>query len=390
MIFPFSLLRIRNHPGASLALALLAVVVSLTPASSAFALPPGSTPRELELGEEAAHDIERAVDLVDDPAKLAKLQGMLDEIAAATPRPEIKYTPHIVATPVVNAFVIPGGWVYVTTGMLKAVESDDELAGVLAHEVAHNVDQHAIERMRNAPRGLGLLQLAAIAAMIIGKSPELGIVANAAANTITAMVLQGGSIEAEVEADADGIEYLTHTHYNPTGALTLHERMASTVGKLYEEEMGIYRTHPFSRDRVIAARKQLEKLGVPVLRRLVTRPPEPVARSLVLDGETATEVTYLDRRLLLLAGNDARRTDDFLSSVRWALDHEVDRKDVKILPAVDGVIFAPGEGPRFRFTSEDGRVNGDGEVVLAGALRDRVAELIANDRARIRANTILY
>ncbi|MAF27546.1 MAG: peptidase M48, partial [Gemmatimonadetes bacterium] len=129
----------RLLPGTAAALLLWVV--------TAVALPPGSTPRETELGQEAAFDIERSVLLVDDEETLEKLSGMLAEIAAATSRPDVEYIPHIVASPVVNAFVVPGGWVYVTRGLLDAVQSDDELAGVLGHEIAHNVRQHAIERM---------------------------------------------------------------------------------------------------------------------------------------------------------------------------------------------------------------------------------------------------
>lgn len=387
MIISLRLMRRTLRRPLPAAFALAASLLAVAP--PAFALPAGSTPREVELGEEAARDIAQAVEFVDDDETLAKLQRMLDEIAAATDRPQIEYTPHIVLTPAVNAFVIPGGWVYVTTGLLDAVASDDELAGVLAHEIAHNVNQHAIQRMRDAPRGLGLLQLAALAAMIIGRSPELGVVASAAASTITAMVLQGGSIAAEEEADADGIDYLTRTHFNPVGAVTFHERMAGGAGRLYEQEMGIYRTHPFSKDRVIAARKKLEEHGVPLLRRLVTDPPEAQARQLVVNGNDVTEITYEGERLFLLAGHDPERTKGVLATLRYAMDYEVG-KDARIVPAEDGVIFVPGEGPRFFFTRADGVANGEGEVVLAGALRDRLASELAAEQARIRANTVLY
>jgi predicted Zn-dependent protease len=356
----------------------------------AMALPRGSTPRELELGEEASEDIAKAVQLVEDPIRLAMLQSMLDEIAVATERPDIEYRPHIVKTPMVNAFVVPGGWVYVTTGLLDSVESEHELAGVMAHEIAHNVNQHAIQRMHDAPRGLGLLQLAAIAALIIGRSPEAGLVASAAASTITAMVLQGGSVSAEVEADREGIEYLAHTHYDPTGALTFHERMASTAGKLFEEDMGIYRTHPFSRDRVLAARAKLEELGIPVHRRLVTKAPQPQARETVIDGREVTEINYRKERLLLLDGHDADRSKRLRESIGWALDRELTADDMKIVPALQGVEFAPGNGPRFFFTREDGRVNGHSEVVLAGDLRKSIAGLVADETARIQANSVLY
>ncbi len=370
--------------------ALVLTFFGLASAMPARALPPGSTPREIELGEGAAEDIGRAVRFVDDEETLAKLQAMLDEIAAATDRPQIRYTPHIVATPAVNAFVIPGGWVYVTTGLLASVESDDELAGVLAHEIAHNVNQHALKRMHDAPKGMGLLQLAAIAAMIIGRSPEIGLLASAAANTITALVLQGGSIAAEVEADREGIYYLTQTQFNPTGALTFHERMAGTAGRLFEEDMGIYRTHPFSRDRVIAARTQLDDLGVPIHRRKVTRAPQPVSRAFEEDGRPRTEVVYEGTRLLVLDGDDEERATSLEATIRWALDHEMQRADIKIVPKTDGVIFEPGKGPPFFFSPADGAVDGEGEAVLATKLRDRLVELVLDEQTRIQANTALY
>lgn len=365
------------------------VLVCLVPLT-AQALPPGSTPREIELGEEAAKDIAKSVQFVNDPQELAKLQVILNEIARVTPRPEIKYVPHIVATPVVNAFVIPGGNVYVTTGLLQGVESDDELAGVLAHEIAHNVNQHAINRMNSAPKGLGLLQLAAIAALIIGKSPEAAVLANTAANAITAAVLKGGSIEAEKEADACGIGYMVRTKYNPTGFLTFLESLASSSGKFFEEEMGIYQTHPFTRDRVRSARAQLENLDVPILRRLVLRSPQPEARPISVDGAAATEITYQGERLLLLAGQDPSRSAEALATVSWVLDRELQTSDIKIIPAEEGVLFSPGNGPAIFFSAEDGRIDGRGEAILAGELRKQLTGIVVAEQNRYRANFQFY
>jgi Zn-dependent protease with chaperone function len=366
------------------------VLAAALGATSASALPPGSTPREIELGRQAAEDIQKTVHLVQDEETLAKLQAMLDEIAAVTDRPEIRYQPHLVASPLPNAFVIPGGWVYVTTAMLDVVESDDELAGVLAHEIAHNVNQHAIERMRSIPRGLGLLQLASIAALIIGQSPEAAILAGAAANHITASVLHGSSVAAEVEADAYGIDYLTRTEYDPTGFLTVWERFAGSSGKFIEEELGIYATHPLTRDRVHAARDRLEELGVPILRRLVTHAPQPESRALSLDGEDVTEIRYVGERLALLEGQDADRGEAAIASIAWILDHELDESRIKVIPARNGVVFQPEGGPSFSFTHGDGRLNGAGEAVLAGELRTRLTEIVADEQARVSANYHLY
>ena len=371
-------------------LALLALPALALAAGPVRALPPGSTPREIELGEEAARDIAKAVRLIDDEEELARLQAMLDEIAVATDRPDIEYKPHIVASPMVNAFVIPGGWVYVTTGLLENAESEDEVAGVLAHEIAHNVNQHAIRAMRAAPKGLGLLQLASIAALILGKSPEAAILAGTAANTITAAVLNGNTIEMEKEADHDGIGYLSGTHYNPTGFLTFMERLAASSGKFIEEELGIYRTHPLSRDRVHAARDRMDELGMPILRRLVTEAPEPEARSAERDGRKVTDIVYREERLLTLAGQDPDRAARAVEAIAFALDHELDAGRIKVIPVPHGVEIRPGDGPSLFLGKEDGEASGDGEAVAAGRLRERIAALVVADQNRIRANNQLY
>ena len=252
------------------------------------------------------------------------------------------------------------------------------------------MNQHAIERIRNTPRGLGLLQLASIAALIIGKSPEAAVLAGAAANHITASVLHGSSVAAEVEADAHGLEYMTKTKYNPTGFLTFLESLAASSGKFIEEELGIYGTHPLTRDRVEAAHDQLEDLGVPILRRLVTHAPQPESRALTVKGQPVTAIQYEGERLGLLAGHDAERADGAVATFGWVLDHELDESRIKLVPVRDGVLFRPEGGPAFAFTAADGRVNDEGEAVLAGEIRTRLAELVADEQARNRANYLLY
>jgi predicted Zn-dependent protease len=370
--------------------AALAVVVAV----AVRALPPGSTPKELELGREASEEIESAVVLVNDPEAVAELQAMIDEIASVSPRPDIQYKVQIVATPGVNAFVLPGGWVYVTTGLIEMVQSDDELVGVLCHEVAHNVNQHAIARMREAPLGkLSLLRIATLAAqvgLVLGGAPEGALLADAAASHITAAVLNPGSVAAEVEADHDGIEYMVHTHWNPTGFLTFMERLGSSSGKFFEQELGIHNTHPLTRDRIHAARDRLEELGVPILRRLVTDAPQPRWTRIQSRGQDATEVTYRGERLFLLAGHDPERAEAAVASVKYALDYELPEDRILVRPERDHVVLVPADGPSLDLTRADGEVNGGGEVLLAGRVRDRLAELVANEQASIRASYQLY
>lgn len=363
-------------------------------AAVAFALPPGSTPRELELGAEAAEDIEKSVILVEDEEKLAKLQAMIDQVAAASPRPEIEYRIKIVATPGVNAFVLPGGYVYVTTGLMGMVESDDELMGVLCHEVAHNVQQHAITRMREAPLGkLGLMQLATLVAqvgLVVSGAPEGALLADAASRHITSAVLNPGSVANEVEADLLGIDYMIHTDYNPVGFLTFLERLASTSGKFFEQELGIHNTHPLTRDRVKKAKERLEARGVPILRRLVTDVPQPEWSVIRERGEDLIEVRFDQERVLLLAGTDETRGELVANAIGWALDHELTRADLQILPGRDRVFFGPADGKSFELYPADGAANGGSEVELAANLRTWIDTAVRAEQNRIRANYQFY
>jgi hypothetical protein len=174
------------------------------------------------------------------------------------------------------------------------------------------------------------------------------------------------------------------------GFLTFMERLASSSGKFIEQELGIYRTHPLTRDRVQAAERRIEALGVPLLRRLVTEAPQPSSRSLLREEEELTEIVYRGDRLFLLAGHDSAHAAQAVAAVRWTLDHEIGEAAMKISPVDSGVLLVPDGGPPLRLTASDGRANGDGEVVLAEGLRKRLSEIVQDERARYRANAQMY
>ncbi|MHB0936546.1 MAG: M48 family metalloprotease [Armatimonadota bacterium] len=131
----------------------------------AGAPPPGTTKAEEELGKKTAERIEKDYKLVQDEEALKRLADIVTAIAPVTQRPQVVYTVKILDTGELNAMVIPGGIIYVTKGLLKAVESDDELAGVLAHEIAHNALCHA-EKMMAREAKASLVQLATVIATV--------------------------------------------------------------------------------------------------------------------------------------------------------------------------------------------------------------------------------
>jgi predicted Zn-dependent protease len=111
-------------------------------------LPPEVTEQEKKLGEEAVKEFEAKVKIVNDHPALPQLRQILARIVPITERPKMTYTIKVVEDNEPNAFTFPGGFMYVTTGLLKLAESEHELAAVIAHEVAHNTRLHAIRMIR--------------------------------------------------------------------------------------------------------------------------------------------------------------------------------------------------------------------------------------------------
>ena len=180
-------------------------------------------------------------------------------LAMSSDRPEIfaGYHFRVLDTDEINAFATPGGFVFVTRGMLRKVESEDQLAGVLAHELAHVCLKHGLKSIRSAR----LTQAFSILAVEAGKAytqAELGQLTEAfegALNDIVGtLVVNGYGRGLEADADARAATFMKRAGYNP-GAL------AAFIGKLGQgapQQKGFAKTHPDSADRL----KKLAAIGV--------------------------------------------------------------------------------------------------------------------------------
>ncbi len=123
--------------------------------------PTATTPAETALGKKTCELIEKEYHLVKDEKAIARLNTIANNIAPYTQRPDVVYQVKILDTPGINAKSIPGGYIYVTKGLLDAVESDDELAGVLAHEIGHNSLYH-VKKMAERDKKASINQIVAI------------------------------------------------------------------------------------------------------------------------------------------------------------------------------------------------------------------------------------
>src|SRR5262245_62308195 len=105
-----------------------------------------SPSEERRLGDEAAQEVDQPLALVRDPRRVGYVRQVGGRRAQAAQRPDITWRFNVADDPDANAFALPGGWVYVTRGLLVLLNSEDELAGVVGHEMAHVIDRHAARR----------------------------------------------------------------------------------------------------------------------------------------------------------------------------------------------------------------------------------------------------
>jgi len=228
--------------------------------------PPTTTKAEAELGKKTAERIEKDYKLVNDEAAIKRLTDITAAIVPITPRPGVVYTPKILDTNELNAMVIPGGTLYITKGLLNAVESDDELAGVLAHEIAHNALCHA-EKMMKREAKASLTQILTVIGTVYaarGSDVSTGEVLTMS-ELVKRALLNGYNVELEIEADAQGIQYLHKLgKYNPLGLYSVILGLEQLERHSPQVTLGYLKTHPYSNERKELLLKELARLGIPI------------------------------------------------------------------------------------------------------------------------------
>jgi predicted Zn-dependent protease len=233
-----------------------------------------------KLGSEYAKKVEEGLKLSEDPALLERVQRIGKEIAeianthhfGATfgdpTHHKYEYVFKVVADEDVNAFSIPGGFIYVHEGLIKLTQSDDELAGVLAHEIAHAANRHLIVITKKRSR-LETITLPLIIGALLTGSKHAGEVL-ITSDLLMRAVTNGMGQEAERDADRTAFFYLTKTRYNPTGLLTFLERLAFRDRNRPTVDWGIFQTHPPTAERAKAIIRLMKENNIPIERSKVT------------------------------------------------------------------------------------------------------------------------
>jgi predicted Zn-dependent protease len=209
-----------------------------------------SQKKERQLGQEAASEVARTMGLVQDPVLVRYVSEIGQRLAAETASPNVSYEFHVADDTEPNAFALPGGFVYVTRGILALANSEDELAGVIGHEIGHVVARHSVRRLEvSTPLALLFGVPSAIAGVV---SPALGGIIGGVGSLASGLVLAPYSREQEREADRIGLELAARAGWDPAGLPSmLHtlEREQALTGS-DPSRISFFANHPATPDRV--------------------------------------------------------------------------------------------------------------------------------------------
>ena len=207
----------------------------------------GSTEKEVRLGRELAAEVDRQAKFIDDPLITEYVNRVGQNIVLHSDA-KVPFTIKVIDSDEVNAFALPGGFFYVNKGLLLAADNEAELAGVMAHEIAHVAARHAVE---NNTKATLLEYLALGGSIFLGGWP--GVIYQNTAGLGLLGAFMKFSRGAEEEADKLGVQYMYAAGYDPTAMATMFEKLESKNKKKPGLISRAFASHPAPPDRRASA-----------------------------------------------------------------------------------------------------------------------------------------
>jgi beta-barrel assembly-enhancing protease len=358
----------------------------------ALLLPAGvradQTSDEIKLGAQAAKEIESHYRVVTDPVMNERLAVVSSALVRVVDRQDIQYQFKIIDIPGVNALGVPGGWVYITRGMMKFVRSDHELAAVVAHELTHVAHRHYFIQQERQRRMLpALIIAAALSALARSAVPLYGVAIS------TQGALANYQRDLEKEADLTGISYLTKTTYSPVAMLTLMEHLAQADKLTGQPDYAeLYYDHPRPDERVVYIQRDLVTRSVPISRRipqgylrLALDPPVPVDNqpvTILVDGRSIFQLGAA------AAGQPvAERAKALLDRLNVFFNTDPGPYDVRAVNITDQWSVIGGQTRLFDVTAQDAAFSKMSPQALAEQFRKQLADAITFDTSNRKLGT---
>ncbi len=274
-------------------------------ASASSAAEP-DTAKEIRLGAKVAGQVEERWERVADPSVSARLAMICSRLAPYMSR-DLPYEVRCIREKSPNAFSLPGGIIYMTSGMMDFLHSDAEIASVIAHELVHSDRRHAMIQTARAQR----LSILTIGAIVLSGGSAAPIIL---ANLLQTAVANSYSIDLEREADLLGLNALVSAGYPPSAMVTVMEGLAEEQLKHPYVDLGVMMDHPEVKERIAYLTKIIREKGLPLERKralnflIVSVRSENGMRRLSVDG------------VEILCAPDESKTATVLSDMKAAMD----------------------------------------------------------------------
>ena len=246
-----------------------------------------SLEKEIALGKGLAQQVERQAKIINDPV-IAEYVNRIGQNLVRNSDAKVPFTIKVIDSEDVNAFALPGGFFFVNSGLILKADNEAELAGVMAHEIAHVAARHGT---RQATRG-EIAQLSMIPLMIMTGGTWTGYGIYEAASILIPVGFLKFSRGFESEADMLGLEYMYKAGYDPTSFVDFFEKIETLEKRKPGTMAKVFSTHPMTDDRIRAAQKNIQNY-------LVAKPEYVV---------TTSEFNDVKNRLALM--HNRRKLDD--------------------------------------------------------------------------------
>ncbi|MFK8030380.1 MAG: M48 family metalloprotease [Gammaproteobacteria bacterium] len=219
-----------------------------------------SSTQEYQLGRAIVRDLQLRGAILQDPELTAYIQALGNRIAVHAHDGEQRFTFFVVNDPDINAFALPGGFIGIHTGLLAATRNENELAGVISHEIAHVSQKHIARMIESQSQTSVLTTAATLAALLVGALTG----ADGQAIGAAVQVAQGAAIQQrinftrdnEYEADRVGINFLYEAGFDPQGMPDFFNTLSRRSGVAGQQVPEFLRTHPVTSNRIAETRNR--------------------------------------------------------------------------------------------------------------------------------------
>ncbi|HLI83989.1 MAG TPA: M48 family metalloprotease [Bryobacteraceae bacterium] len=253
-----------------------------------------SLEKEMALGKQLAEEVQRQSKIVDDPL-VSEYVNRLGQNLVRNSDAKVPFTFQVIDSDVPNAFALPGGYVFVNTGLVEFAEEEDELAAAMAHEIAHVAARHMTrESTRAQLANAGLLSAGILfggwGGLAMGQGAKLAM-------PIGFLALSRAD---EAEADHLGIEYLYATGYDPTAMISILEKLDALAHRQPAGASRLFSTHPSDTGRIQKTQSEIQRILPPRDQYVVNTSDYAAMRRRVLAREAQTKPAPEENKPTLL------------------------------------------------------------------------------------------